>query len=141
MKATCLMAGFSAIAIPELNFQSSLRFIFDSIDSALSEYGFVYAHIKGPDEPAHDGDFHRKREMVEEIDKYLESFKDFDGILVVTCDHITACKTRKHEYGAVPLLIYGLGKDKIKTFNEMEAEKGKLGIITGSQLWKLVFRK
>ncbi|MFH8121101.1 MAG: phosphoglycerate mutase, partial [Candidatus Aenigmatarchaeota archaeon] len=58
MKATCLLAGFNAITVPELKFQPSLKFIFDSIDAALAEYDFVYAHIKGPDEPAHDGDFH-----------------------------------------------------------------------------------
>jgi 2,3-bisphosphoglycerate-independent phosphoglycerate mutase len=140
MKATCLLAGFNAITVPELKFQPSLKFIFDSIDAALAEYDFVYAHIKGPDEPAHDGDFHKKREMIEEIDRKLERFKNFKGILVVTCDHITSCKTRKHEFGPVPVLVYGLGKGKSKAFNEMEAEKGKLGLITGKKLMDLVLK-
>jgi 2,3-bisphosphoglycerate-independent phosphoglycerate mutase len=140
MKATCLLAGFNAITVPELKFQPSLKFIFDSIDAALAEYDFVYAHIKGPDEPAHDGDFHKKREMIEEIDRKLERFKNFKGILVVTCDHITSCKTRKHEFGPVPVLVYGLGKGKSKAFNEMEAEKGKLGLITGKKLMDLILK-
>ncbi|MEM5834886.1 MAG: 2,3-bisphosphoglycerate-independent phosphoglycerate mutase [Candidatus Aenigmatarchaeota archaeon] len=138
MKATCLLAGFNAITVPELKFQPSLKFIFDSIDAALAEYDFVYAHIKGPDEPAHDGDFHKKREMIEEIDRKLERFRNFKGILVVTCDHITSCKTRKHEFGAVPVLVYGKGKGKSKSFNEMEAEKGKLGLITGKKLMEFI---
>ncbi|MFH8086352.1 MAG: 2,3-bisphosphoglycerate-independent phosphoglycerate mutase [Candidatus Aenigmatarchaeota archaeon] len=140
MKATCLLAGFNAITVPELKFQPSLKFIFDSIDAALAEYDFVYAHIKGPDEPAHDGDFHKKREMIEEIDRKLERFKNFKGILVVTCDHITSCKTRKHEFGAVPVLVYGKGKGKSKAFNEMEAEKGKLGLITGKKLMEFILK-
>jgi 2,3-bisphosphoglycerate-independent phosphoglycerate mutase len=140
MKATCLLAGFNAITVPELKFQPSLKFIFDSIDAALAEYDFVYAHIKGPDEPAHDGDFHKKREMIEEIDRKLERFKNFKGILVVTCDHITSCKTRKHEFGPVPVLVYGLRKGKSKAFNEIEAEKGKLGLITGKKLMDLVLK-
>jgi 2,3-bisphosphoglycerate-independent phosphoglycerate mutase len=140
MKATCLLAGFNAITVPELKFQPSLKFIFDSIDAALAEYDFVYAHIKGPDEPAHDGDFHKKREMIEEIDRKLERFKNFKGILVVTCDHITSCKTRKHEFGPVPVLVYGLGKGKSKAFNEIEAEKGKLGLITGKKLMDLILK-
>ncbi|MGC8812626.1 MAG: 2,3-bisphosphoglycerate-independent phosphoglycerate mutase [Candidatus Aenigmatarchaeota archaeon] len=140
MKATCLLAGFNAITVPELKFQPSLKFIFDSIDAALAEYDFVYAHIKGPDEPAHDGDFHKKREMIEEIDRKLEHFKNFKGILVVTCDHITSCKTRKHEFGPVPVLVYGKGKGRAKSFSEMEAEKGKLGLITGKKLMEFILR-
>ncbi|MEM5793923.1 MAG: 2,3-bisphosphoglycerate-independent phosphoglycerate mutase [Candidatus Aenigmatarchaeota archaeon] len=140
MKATCLLAGFNAITVPELKFQPSLKFIFDSIDAALAEYDFVYAHIKGPDEPAHDGDFHKKREMIEEIDRKLERFRNFKGILVVTCDHITSCKTRKHEFGAVPVLVYGKGKGKSKSFSEMEAEKGKLGLITGKKLMEFILK-
>ncbi|MEM7825755.1 MAG: hypothetical protein QW412_02770 [Candidatus Aenigmatarchaeota archaeon] len=140
MKATCLLAGFNAITVPELKFQPSLKFIFDSIDAALAEYDFVYAHIKGPDEPAHDGDFHKKREMIEEIDRKLEYFKNFNGILVITCDHITSCKTRKHEFGPVPVLVYGKGKEKAKSFNEMEAEKGKLGLMTGKKLMNFILK-
>lgn len=141
MKATCLLAGFNSITVPELKFQSSLKFIFDSIDSALTEYDFAYAHIKGPDEPAHDGEFHKKREMIEEIDEKLEYFKNFNGILIVTCDHITACKTRKHEYGAVPVLVFGKEKDKVKTFDEFSVKKGELGLISGRKLWRYVFGK
>lgn len=141
MKATCMLAGFNAITVPELKFEASLKFIFENIQDALAEYDFVYAHIKGPDEPAHDGDFHKKREMIERIDEQMEAFKDFKGILVVTCDHITSCKTRKHVYGAVPVLVYGIKKDKAKTFDEIEAKKGKLGLLNGKKLIKLVLGK
>ena len=79
IKATCMLAGFSAITVPELTAEATLDFIFDNIESALTEYDFVYAHIKGADEAAHDGDFERKRRVIEEIDKKLESFKNFDG--------------------------------------------------------------
>lgn len=61
MKATCMLAGFDSVSVPELKFEASLEFIFDNIADALSSYDFVYAHIKGPDEPAHDGNFHKKK--------------------------------------------------------------------------------
>lgn len=141
MKATCMLAGFNAINIPELKFEACLKFIFDNVNDALSEYDFIYAHIKGPDEPAHDGNFHRKTEMIESIDRELEAFKDFDGIFIVTCDHITSCKNRRHEFGAVPILIYGKGKDKVQAFDEFSVKKGKLGLIDGKKLWKFVFSK
>lgn len=138
MKATCLLAGFNAITVPELKPLQALKLIFDSVKDALVEYDFVYAHIKGVDEAAHDGDFHKKREMIERIDEYLEDFRDFDGILVVTCDHITSCKTRRHEYGPVPVLVYGAGRDSAQAFDEFEAEKGKLGLLTGRKLMRII---
>lgn len=141
MKATCMLAGFDSVSVPEMKFEASVEFIFDNIVDSLSNYDFVYAHVKGPDEPAHDGDFHRKREMIEIIDRYLEKIKDFNGVLVITADHITSCKNRRHEYGAVPLLVVGCGKDKVKTFDEFSVKAGKLGLITGKELWRIVFNK
>src|SRR5712692_10492645 len=38
------------------------------LDSA-GRSGFVYVHLKGPDEPGHDGLFDLKKERIEEIDK------------------------------------------------------------------------
>jgi len=139
MKGSCMLAGFDAITVPELNFEKSLRFIFENVENALTEYDFVYAHIKGPDEPAHDGDFFKKQKMIERIDEYLEAFRNFNGILILTSDHITSCKTRKHEFGAVPILIYGKGSDAVQTFDEFSVKKGKLKLINGKKLWKIVF--
>ena len=139
MKGSCMLAGFDAITVPELNFEKSLRFIFENVENALTEYDFVYAHIKGPDEPAHDGDFFKKQKMIERIDEYLEIFRGFDGILILTSDHITSCKTRKHEFGAVPILIFGKGVDVVQKFDELSVKKGKLKLINGKKLWKIVF--
>jgi 2,3-bisphosphoglycerate-independent phosphoglycerate mutase len=141
MKGTCMLAGFDAVTVPELKLEQTLNFIFQNIFNSLAEYDFVYAHIKGPDEPAHDGDFHRKQVMIEKIDEYLDDFKNFDGILILTCDHITSCKTRKHEYGPVPILIYGKGKDRVERFDEFSVKKGRLKLIDGKKLWKVVLGK
>lgn len=140
MKATCLLAGFNAITVPELKPSPSLDFIFNAIKDALAEYDFIYAHIKGVDEAAHDGDFHKKREIIERIDDKLGDFRNFNGFLVVTCDHITSCKSRKHEYGAVPILVFGKGRDDIGTFDEFVAKKGKLGLITSRKLLKYILK-
>lgn len=141
MKGTCMLAGFSSVTIPELNFEASLKFIFDNINNLMSEYDFIYAHIKGPDEPAHDGDFYKKLAMIEAIDKKIEALRNFDGILIITCDHITSCRLRNHAHGPVPVMIFGKGKDKVETFDEFSVKKGKLGTITGKKLWKFVFEK
>jgi rRNA maturation protein Nop10 len=33
---------------------------------SIKKYDGIYVHIKGPDEPAHDGDFKLKKEIIEE---------------------------------------------------------------------------
>jgi len=141
MRATCMLAGMDTIAVPEAKQDYTLKFIFENIENALADYDFVYAHMKGPDEPAHDGDFHKKRVAIEDIDRQMAMFRNFDGIVVVSCDHITSTLQRKHEYGAVPVLIFGRKKDKTKKFDEFNAKKGSLGLITGAELWKFVFKK
>lgn len=142
MKATCMLAGFSSINVPEFeNHTAWLDFIFENIESALSEYDFVYAHIKGADVAAHDKDPERKRKVIEDIDRHLADYKNFDGIIVLTCDHITSSLTGNHEYGPVPVLVYGRKKDGVKTFDEKGVLKGSLGRITGRELLKYIFRK
>jgi len=41
----------------------------------------------------------------------------------------------------VPLLVFGKKKDRISTFDEFAAEKGKLGVIDGKKLWQFVFNR
>ncbi|MEM7825022.1 MAG: hypothetical protein QXO27_03555 [Candidatus Aenigmatarchaeota archaeon] len=140
MKATCMLADFNAVTIPEMPMKESLEFIFDTLQELMLEYPFVYVHLKWTDQPAHDGDFKRKKEVIEAIDKKLEMFKEFDGILILTCDHITSTQYRCHMPGKVPLLVYGKGKNESKTFDEFSVKKGKLKNYTPSRLWKFVFR-
>jgi 2,3-bisphosphoglycerate-independent phosphoglycerate mutase len=140
MKATCMLAGFNSINVPEFdNHNDWLDFIFENIDAALAEYDFVYAHIKGADEAAHDKDPSRKRKIIEEIDARLESYKDFDGIVVLTCDHITSSKSGNHEYGEVPVVAYGRKKDAVKKFDERTVKKGSLKKMSGRELMKFIF--
>jgi len=141
MKATCMLAGFDAIEIPEgLDYKKGIRFIFERVEESLPSYDFIYVHIKWTDEAAHDGDFERKKRVIEEFDKYLENYRNFEGRIVITTDHITSCKTRKHEFGNVPVLISPVkSKKKFKTFDEFEAAKGMK--LKPTKLWKIVFSK
>lgn len=142
MKATCMLAGFNSINVPEFDDHDKwLDFIFESIDSALAEYDFIYAHIKSADEAAHDKDPEKKRRIIEAIDARLEPFKKFNGILVLTCDHITSSESGMHERGSVPVLVYGKKKDDVKTFDEESVKKGLLKTMSGRELMKYIFGK
>ncbi len=141
MKATCMLSGFSSVTVPEMDSDKTVDFIFENIESALSEYDFVYAHMKGADEPAHDGNFEKKKAAIEAIDKKLGAFKNFDGIVVVTCDHITSCKSKSHVIGPVPVVVYGRKKDDVSSFSEKTAKEGSLKLMSGRELLKFVFGK
>lgn len=127
VRGACLLAGFEAVTVPELPFPDTLEFIFENIDLGLQDHDFIFVHIKGPiDEASHDGNFSAKKQALELFDRRLGSLRDFEGVLVITTDHITSTEEKKHMPGKVPVLVYGRGNDASKSFDEMSAKKGKL---------------
>ncbi len=75
---------------------------------------FLYVHLKGPDEPAHDGDALRKKEVVEAIDRSffgpLVEGLDLSKVrLCVTADHATPCIVGGHSDDPVPWILVGQG--------------------------------
>lgn len=144
IKATCMLAGFDSITVPEIveggkiDYRKTMDFVFGNIEYALPDYDFVFTHLKETDVVAHDKDFDRRVEAIEAIDAHLEPFKNSNNILVITSDHITSTETGKHEYGPVPILVYGKGKDKSKKFDEISVKKGKLKNYSGAKLMKYI---
>ncbi len=106
----------------------------------IKDFGGLYIHIKGPDEPAHDGDFKKKKEIIEIIDKHffgtlLSKIKKEDYVIAVTADHSTVCEVKAHTADPVPLLIHTSGlEDSTRSFGEAEAKSGRLGELLGKEL-------
>jgi len=78
--------------------------------NALEKYGGVYVHLKGPDEPGHDGDFEAKKRAIELIDEHffgtiLDQIDRDNTLIVVTSDHATPWYLRAHSDDPVPLMI------------------------------------
>jgi 2,3-bisphosphoglycerate-independent phosphoglycerate mutase len=101
---------------------------------ALEKHDVVYVHLKGPDEPGHDGKPELKKQKIEEIDKYyvqpLLSYLDKYAI-IVTADHATPPSKKTHTDDPVPILFYmpGLLPDNIEKFTEKNCMRGSLGIL------------
>jgi len=99
----------------------------------MNEYDFVYVHLKGPDEPGHDGDFVGKKKAIEDIDAaFFSRLGELSSsFLCVTADHSTPCLSKGHTDDPVPLLISGPGvrSDGSMRFTEAYARKGKFGTI------------
>lgn len=112
---------------------------------SVKRFDGIYVHIKGPDEPAHDGDFKKKKEIIEAIDKFffanlISKLELKDSIVCVTADHSTVCKIKAHSADPVPLLICGgnIKADNVKNFGERSVKSGSLGELKGSQLLSLL---
>lgn len=138
------LAGMHVIELPppthNLEKDSALRL--KKLLDALPLFDCFYIHIKGPDEPGHDGEVELKKKLIAIIDKHffgklLPKIKLEDHIVCVTADHSTPCKLKTHSDDPVPILVSG-GKikgDGIDGFSERECEKGSLGILEkGTQL-------
>jgi len=113
----------------------------------ILDFDGLYIHIKGPDEPAHDGNFLKKRETIETIDKFffspvLKKLNLKDIIIAVTADHSTVCKIRAHSADPVPLLISGndIAPDGSLNFSEKTARSGSLGEMRGFELLPLLIK-
>jgi 2,3-bisphosphoglycerate-independent phosphoglycerate mutase len=106
-----------------------------SLDS-VGAYGFVYVHLKGPDEPGHDGMFDLKKQRIEEIDQGF--FSGLAGspklknlVVAVTCDHSTPVEDKGHSDDPVPVLLEG-GRSKSDgsaRFTEYDAARGSIGTL------------
>src|SRR5256712_8864289 len=103
---------------------------------SVGKYGFVDVHLKGPDEPGHDGLFDLKKERVEEIDKgffsvLAKSSRLKDLVVAVTCDHSTPVEDKGHSDDPVPVLVSGgrSKRDGAVRFTERDAVKGSLGTL------------
>lgn len=100
----------------------------------LREYDIVYVHLKGPDEPGHDGNMELKKKRIEEIDKYfVQPFlkeKPDNVAILVTADHATPPSAKTHTDDPVPLALYApnITPDTVSKLTEKECSRGKLGV-------------
>jgi len=102
----------------------------------LPSYDCFYIHIKGPDEPAHDGNYRLKTQLIAKIDKHffgglMKKIEIRDYIICVTADHSTPCELKAHGDTPVPLLVSGnrIEGDKLPKFSEKACKKGSLGVL------------
>lgn len=102
----------------------------------LNEVDVVYVHLKGPDEPGHDGDSPGKVRSIEDIDKHyvkglIGGVDMSETALLITADHATPPSVKAHTDDPVPLLLVGNGVTPDNTLKLCESEcyeKGGLGL-------------
>jgi 2,3-bisphosphoglycerate-independent phosphoglycerate mutase len=127
----------SLLPPPTANLHNDLEIRVKALLQALPQHDCIYIHLKGPDEPGHDGNYKLKTELIAAIDKYffgplLKQITLTDTLICVTSDHATPCAKKIHTDTPVALLIAG-GKTNHNSnstkFSENECAKGNLGLI------------
>ena len=94
-------------------------------------HDFFFVHVKYTDKAGEDGDFERKRAVVEEVDALLPALLG-DGfeVVVVTADHSTPVAHKAHSWHPVPALLWAPGRtfrDAVAGFSEVSCVAGALG--------------
>ncbi len=92
---------------------------------------FFFVHVKYTDKAGEDGDFNRKREVIEEVDRLVpDLLGDGFEVVVVTADHSTPVALKAHSWHPVPALVWAPGRvfrDSVGTFSETTCAGGALG--------------
>ena len=148
-KGIALLTGMSVVEVPspsghlDVDYSVWAKIALES----MQNFDGLYIHIKGPDEPGHDGDFLKKKEIIEAIDKHF--FKNLipklnldEVVIAVTADHSTPCAIKAHSADPVPLLVYSkdIKPDTAGSFSEKEAKKGSLKEILGKDLMPILVK-
>ncbi|TRO53968.1 2,3-bisphosphoglycerate-independent phosphoglycerate mutase [Candidatus Bathyarchaeota archaeon] len=132
------LAGMEANLLPppsgDLEKDCSIRV--KKLLDILPLYDGFYIHLKGPDEPGHDGNCHLKTQIIAAIDTYffgplLKEISLKNHMFCVTCDHATPCSQKVHTDTPVPVLISGgkVADENVSKFCEKTCENGSLGTL------------
>ncbi len=146
-KGIALLTGMEVVDIPPPSGNIEKDYILRAkkVKRAIKIYDGLYIHIKGPDEPAHDGDIKGKIASIEAIDKFffgklIPDINLEDVVIAVTADHSTPCMTKAHTDDPVPFMLIKDAKksDGMQNFSESNSKKGSIGTINGIGIMPLL---
>jgi len=149
-RGIALLTGMDVIELPlpTGDLASDYKLRAEKVIDSMKNYNGLYVHIKGPDEPAHDGDFKSKTESIEVIDKaffgrLLPNIDLENTVIAITADHSTPCELKAHSQDPVPILVVGgaVSADSSKTFGESEAKEGSIGKLMGPDIMPLLIKE
>jgi 2,3-bisphosphoglycerate-independent phosphoglycerate mutase len=113
---------------------------FTILKQHYKKYDFFFLHIKWTDSAGEDGDFGRKVDVLEQIDKAMPGVVNMEpDVLVITGDHSTPAMLSGHSWHPVPVLICSkyCRPDNVSEFSEPTFLQGGLGRINATQIMPL----
>lgn len=148
-KGIALLTGMEVVDIPQPcgNIEKDYNLRAEKVKRVMPDYGALYIHIKGPDEPAHDGDVEGKIASIEAIDKFffgklLSQINLKEVVIVVTSDHSTPCIAGAHTDDPVPFMLVCKPQkpDGLNRFTEQDSKKGSIGKMDGIDIMPLLVK-
>lgn len=113
----------------------------DVLKAQWNQYDFFFIHFKYTDSTGEDGNFAKKVEMIETLDREVPKVRALNpDVLIVTGDHSTPSRMRSHSFHPVPLLLWApatVRPDLVTTFGERPCLQGGLGHILARQIMPL----
>jgi 2,3-bisphosphoglycerate-independent phosphoglycerate mutase len=103
---------------------------FETLKNNWDKYDFFYVHIKKTDSYGEDGNFEAKKQVIEEVDRFIPILRELEpDVIMVTGDHSTPSKLAVHSWHPVPVMIWSENcrPDKVTHFNETDCLHGGLG--------------
>ncbi len=113
---------------------------FSVLKRNYDKYDFFFVHVKWTDSAGEDGDFGRKVQLLEQIDKALPQMVNLEpDVIVVTGDHSTPSVLKGHSWHPVPVLLYSkyCRPDNVERYSESAFLSGGLGRIQSTQIMPL----
>lgn len=141
-------AGMDRIRVPgatglhDTNYEGKAEAAID----ALRDHDLVYVHVEATDEAGHARDLDLKIRCIEYLDQRLVrpilegiAGRALEAIVAVLPDHATPVATGQHGRDPVPVAILRRGQapDATDRFDEDQAVRGALGLLTGERFMQL----
>ena len=103
---------------------------FNTLSREFEKHDFFYIHIKKTDSYGEDGNFDKKVEVIEEVDRHVPTLLALEpDVIVVTGDHSTPAVLKGHSWHPCPFLLWSkyCRPDGASRFTERECARGSLG--------------
>ena len=112
----------------------------ETLKQNFKNHDFFFVHIKDTDSAGEDGDFYRKVDVLEQVDRALDKVISLEpDVIVVTGDHSTPALLKGHSWHPVPVLLYShwCRPDGVSRFSESACISGGLGRIAATEIMPL----
>lgn len=135
-KGLARLVGMKILDLKGSDIEDEIR----ALEENYKAHDFFFIHIKGTDSAGEDGDWKRKVQVIEKVDKFIPRILNLKpDVLIVTGDHSTPAVLKSHSWHPVPLLLYSpvCRVDDVTKFSENACAKGGLGRIPAIDIMPL----
>lgn len=112
----------------------------ETLKANWAKYDFFYLHVKKTDSAGEDGDFDRKREIIEHVDTLVPEMMALNpDVVIVSGDHSTPALLKSHSWHPVPTILWSryCRADDVDVFGERACARGALGVFPAKNIMRL----